>query len=67
MCLNKLNMVHGGGGGGGDGKNLLPVPFQLPSNTFDPSWITPHYGMNDRQSTNPLIDAATDLMTPFIQ
>jgi hypothetical protein len=32
-------MVHGGGGGGGggDGKKLLPVPFQLPSNTFDPS------------------------------
>jgi hypothetical protein len=34
---------------------------------YDPSLITPHYGINDRQPVNPFTDAATDLMTPFIQ
>ena len=59
--------VNGGGGGGGGGSKTIPVPFQLPSTIYDPSLITPHYGINDRQPTNPLTDAATDLMTPFIQ
>ena len=45
----------------------IPVPFQLPSTIYDPSLIAPHYGINDRQPVNPLTDAATDLMTPFIQ
>ncbi len=34
---------------------------------YDPSLINPHYGINDRQPTNPLTDAATDLMTSLIQ
>ena len=59
--------VNGGGGGGGGGNKTIPVPFQLPSTIYDPSLITPHYGINDRQPVNPLTDAATDLMTPFIQ
>jgi hypothetical protein len=59
--------VNGGGGGGGGGNKTIPVPFQLPSTIYDPSLIAPHYGINDRQPVNPLTDAATDLMTPFIQ
>ncbi len=43
----------------------IPVPFQLPSTIYEPSLITPHYGINDRQLINPL--TATDLITPFIQ
>jgi hypothetical protein len=39
----------------------------LPSTIYDPSLITPNYGINDRQPVNPLIDAANDLMTPLIQ
>ncbi len=31
------------------------------------SLINLHYGINDRQPTNPLTDTATDLLTPFIQ
>ena len=60
--------VNVNGGGGGGGKNTtIPVPIQLPSTIYDPSLIIPHYGINDRQPVNPLTDAATDLMTPFIQ
>jgi hypothetical protein len=62
--------VNGGGGGGGGSKTTIPVPIPLPSTVYDPSLIAPHYGINDRQPVNPLIpltDAATDLMTPFIQ
>ena len=59
--------VNGGGGGGGGKNTTIPVPIQLPSTIYDPSLITPHYGINDRQPVNPLTDAATDLMTPFIQ
>ena len=62
-----VNVNVGGGGGGGGGPKTIPIPFQLPSTIYDPSLITPHYGINDRQPTNPLTDAATDLMTPFIQ
>ena len=62
-----VNVNGGGGGGGGGGNKTIPMPFQLPSTIYDPSLITPHYGINDRQPTNPLTDAATDLMTPFIQ
>ena len=59
--------VNVGGGGGGGGNKTIPIPFQLPSTIYDPSLITPNYGINDRQPVNPLIDAATDLMTPLIQ
>lgn len=59
--------VNGGGGGGGGNKTTIPVPIQLPSTIYDPSLIAPRYGINDRQPVNPLTDAATDLMTPFIQ
>ena len=62
-----VNVNGGGGGGGGGGNKTIPMPFQLPSTIYDPSLIMPHYGINDRQPTNPLTDAATDLMTPFIQ
>jgi hypothetical protein len=62
-----VNVNVNGGGGGGGGNKTIPVPFQLPSTIYDPSLITPHYGINDRQPVNPLTDAATDLMTPFIQ
>ncbi len=62
-----VNVNVNSGGGGGGGNKTIPVPFQLPSTIYDPSLITPHYGINDRQPVNPLTDAATDLMTPFIQ
>ena len=62
-----VNVNVNGGGGGGGSKTTIPVPIQLPSTIYDPSLIAPHYGINDRQPTNPLTDAATDLMTPFIQ
>jgi hypothetical protein len=62
-----VNVNVGGGGGGGGGPKTIPIPFQLPSTIYDPSLITPHYGINDRQPTNPLTDAANDLMTPVIQ
>ena len=62
-----VNVNVNSGGGGGGGQKSLPVPFQLPSNIFDPSLITPHYGINDRQPTNPLTDAATDILTPYVQ
>jgi hypothetical protein len=62
-----VNVNVNGGGGGGGGNKTIPIPFQLPSTIYDPSLITPHYGINDRQPVNPLTDAATDLMTPFIQ
>jgi hypothetical protein len=62
-----VNVNVGGGGGGGGGNKTIPIPFQLPSTIYDPSLITPNYGINDRQPVNPLTDAATDLMTPMIQ
>ena len=62
-----VNVNVNGGGGGGSKNTTIPVPVQLPSTIYDPSLITPYYGINDRQPTNPLTDAATDLMTPFIQ
>jgi hypothetical protein len=62
-----VNVNVGGGGGGGSGPKTIPIPFQLPSTIYDPSLITPNYGINDRQPTNPLTDAANDLMTPVIQ
>jgi hypothetical protein len=62
-----VNVNVSGGGGGGGGSHTVPVPFQLPSTIYDPSLITPHYGINDRQPVNPLLDAASDLMTPLIQ
>ena len=62
-----VNVNVNGGGSGASKTTTIPVPFQLPSTIYDPSLITPYYGINDRQPTNPLTDAATDLMTPFIQ
>ena len=62
-----VNVNVGGGGGGNIGPKTIPVPFQLPSTIYDPSLITPHYGINDRQPVNPLTDASIDLMTPVIQ
>ncbi len=61
------NVNVGGGGGGGGGPKTIPIPFYLPSTIYDPSLMTPHYGINDRQPANPLTDAANDLMTPVIQ
>ena len=61
-----VNVNVGGGGGGSSGPKTIPIPFQLPSTIYDPSLITPNYGINDRQPTNPLTDAANDLMTPVI-
>ncbi len=43
------------------------MPFQLPATKHDPPLMTPHYGINDKQPTNPLTDAAADSMTPSIQ
>jgi hypothetical protein len=62
-----VNVNVGGGGGGGGGNKTIPIPFQLPSTIYDPSLITPNYGINDRQPTNPLTDSTTDFMTPFLQ
>ncbi len=62
-----VNVNVGGGGGGGGGPKTVPIPFQLPSTIYDPSLITPHYGINDRQPTKPLTDAVVDMMTPMIQ
>ena len=62
-----INVNIGGGGGGGNGESgskQIPMPYQLP---YDPSLVTPNYGINDRQPTNPLIDATKDLMTPLMQ
>ena len=59
-----VNIGGSGGGGGGGGEKQIPVPYQLP---FDPSLITPNYGINDRQPSNPLIDATKDIMTPLMQ
>ena len=52
---------------GGGSSRRPQMPAQLPINLFDPSLINPHYGINDRQPINPLIDAATDFMTPVLQ
>jgi hypothetical protein len=46
---------------------VVEFAVQLPSTIYDPSLIAPHFCISDRQPTNPLTDAATDLMTPFIQ
>jgi hypothetical protein len=64
------NNGGGGGGAGGGGKITIPVPFQLPSTmttVYDQSLVQPFYGINNRQPVNPLTDASTDLMTPFLQ
>jgi len=38
----------------GDGEKKRPTSIpQIPLNIFDPSLITPHYGINDRQPVNP--------------
>ncbi len=41
--------------------------MQLPLSVYDSSLVSPHYGINDRQPTNPLVDTATEFMTPFLQ
>ena len=52
---------------GGGSSRKPQIPLQIPSTIYDPSLITPHYGINDRQPTNPLTDPSTDLMTPLLQ
>lgn len=47
-----VTVNNGDGGGGGDKKRAGPIPLP-PLNIFDPSLITPHYGVNDRQPVNP--------------
>ena len=59
--------VNTGGGGGGGGNKAIPISSQIPLSIYDPSLVAPHYGINDRQPTNPLIDATTDIMTPYLQ
>ena len=44
--------VNNGDGGGGGSKRPGQIPLP-PLNIFDPSLITPHYGVNDRQPVNP--------------
>ena len=60
-----VNVNVNSDGGGSSQKSKLPT--QIPLNIFDPSLITPHYGINDRQPTNPMTDASTDVITPFLQ
>ena len=48
-------------------KQHQPKQMQIPLSVYDSSLVSPHYGINDRQPTNPLVDAATDFMTPFLQ
>ena len=60
-----VNVNVNSDGGGSSQKSKLPA--QIPLNIFDPSLITPHYGINDRQPTNPMTDASTDVITPFLQ
>ena len=47
-----VNVTVNNGDGGGGKKKAAPIP-QIPLNIFDPSLITPHYGVNDRQPVNP--------------
>jgi len=53
--------------GGGSSSQRPKLPSQIPLNIFDPSLINPHYGINDRQPSNPTTDIMTDLITPFLQ
>ncbi len=49
-------------------KQHQPKQMQLPLSVYDSSLVSPHYGINDRQPTNPfVVDAATDFMTLFFQ
>ena len=48
-----MTVNNNGGDGGGGGKRIPgPLP-QPPLNIFDPSLITPYYGINNRQPVNP--------------
>ncbi len=38
-------------------KQHQPNQMQLPLSVYDSSLVSPHYGINDRQPTNPLVDA----------
>jgi hypothetical protein len=60
-----VNVNLNSDGGGSSQKPKLPV--QLPLDISDPSLINPHYGINDRQPTNPLTDNSVDLVTPFFK
>ena len=47
-----VNVTVNNGDGAGVKKKPASIP-QIPLNIFDPSLITPHYGVNDRQPVNP--------------
>ena len=61
-----VNVNVNSDGGGGSTSRKPHLPIQLPTSIFDPSLVTPHYGINDRQPVNPQTDT-TDLLTPFLQ
>ena len=63
-----ININIGGGGDDNNSRKRNPsLPVQLPTSIFNPSLITPEYGINNRQPVNPLTDTTTDLITPFLQ
>jgi hypothetical protein len=45
--------VNNNGEGDGGGRRKPALTSQFPLNIFDPSLISPHYGINDRQPVNP--------------
>jgi len=47
-----VNVTVNNGDGGNVKKKASPIP-QIPLNIFDPSLITPHYSINNRQPVNP--------------
>jgi hypothetical protein len=47
----KINNSGSGGGSGGGGSGRPPP--QIPLNIFNPSLVTPNYGINNRQPVNP--------------
>jgi hypothetical protein len=47
-----IKINNGGGDGGGSSSHSRP-PQQIPLNIFDPSLITPHFGISNRQPVNP--------------
>ena len=64
----KINVnVNSSGNDSTTQKQHQPKQMQIPLSVYDSSLVSPHYGINDRQPTNPLVDAATDFMTPFLQ
>jgi len=62
-----ININIGGGDDNNSRRRNPSLPVQLPTSIFNPSLITPDFGINDRQPVNPLTDTTTDLLTPFFQ